>query len=234
MLAIAGSSTDSKLKIGITWFGVFFAVFIMFANLGSRAWQNLCLNKQKYAGPLRMVVALIKAFALGLIVPYFGSRGCEPGGRTALVNTLKSSLIVAIVFILSGFWQEFNDALLVQVEGASSTCSQQYVHIVVGSWYTISILACICSYKRIIPDRAKHIPENADREPFLVEDWSSPVGYMVPNFPDYYLDPAHDFKPLTFSNEIAFVAIGAFFALVFGATLVIWGLSDTNVISYFL
>ena len=115
LLAIAGVASNSELQKYLTWSGVFSAVFILGANLGSRAWQNMCLKKQTYSGPLYAVVASIKAFLVGLLFPYFGYRGCEPGGQVALENTLKSALLVAIVFILSGF-REFGQLFIVGSE----------------------------------------------------------------------------------------------------------------------
>mmetsp|Transcript_13854 Transcript_13854/g.19844 ORF Transcript_13854/g.19844 Transcript_13854/m.19844 type:complete len:510 (-) Transcript_13854:1428-2957(-) len=231
MLAIAGASSNSTVKKGITWAGVFFAVFIMSANVGARAWGNMCLTKQKYSGPLYSVIAMIKAFVLGLFFPYFGSRGCEPGGHVALMNTLKSALIVAFVFIASGFWQQFNESILITTQQETPTCSQDYVYIVVGSWYTVSLLASICFYKRIIPEQVKPIPESASREPLLVEDVSSPVGFRVPNFPDYVLDPAHDFKPIQFCSAKCDVAFGVLLALGLGGGIVAWGITSINMMS---
>lgn len=112
LLAIAGAASDSVVQTSLTWAGTFFAIFILGSNLGSRAWHNMCLTKQRYSGPLYAVIASIKAFGIGLLFPYFGCRGCEPGGQVALENTLKSALIVAIVFILSGF-REFGQIFIV-------------------------------------------------------------------------------------------------------------------------
>lgn len=104
ILAIAGASSDGgTVQRYLTVVGVAIAYCVLAANLGSRAWHNLNLRPLRYNGPGFQMIATIFAICIGLTAPYLGYREVMPGGQVALSSILESSLLVAIIFIVSDF-----------------------------------------------------------------------------------------------------------------------------------
>ena len=65
-------------------------------------------------------------------------------------------------------------------------CNQDYVNLAVGAWWAFSFFASMLLVLRIEPQGIW--PE--DEEPLLEEDHASPVGYKVPNLPEFPIDPS--------------------------------------------
>jgi len=105
VLAMASAATGSEKQKYITLLGVIIAVYILFTNLGCRAWKNMCLKKQGYMGCFGAPLASFSAFLVGITFPYLGFREVESGGQTALENTIISAIFVALIFIVSDFDQ---------------------------------------------------------------------------------------------------------------------------------
>ena len=64
-------------------------------------------------------------------------------------------------------------------------CNQDPVNLMVGIWWTVTLLLSIVLVRRIpFHDQKPRIGER-----LLVEDQASPVGYRVPSLPDYEIDP---------------------------------------------
>jgi hypothetical protein len=67
----------------------------------------------------------------------------------------------------------------------TQNCNQDYVNIGVGVWWSLSLITSLFILLR--KEREGIWPE--DEEPLLENAHSSPVGYKVPNLPDFPIDP---------------------------------------------
>jgi hypothetical protein len=101
LATVANDETQSQ-KI-LTLLGVSLAVVILLANLGARAWKHVNLPPFGYRGPFPIAVSSVMALLAGILIPYMGFRRVQAGGRAAVETILVSSLLVAIVFVISDF-----------------------------------------------------------------------------------------------------------------------------------
>jgi len=179
ILAMAGAATGYTQKY-MTLLGVTVACWILLANLGSRAWYFLKWKPLGYNGPFATLLAYIGAVLTGLFLPYMGHREIEAGGKRALEAVVISALIVASFFCISDI-DEVQRFLVV----GSDSCPQDNVNMIIGTWWMFTLFTSVMLVLKIQPYRLR--PK--DDEPFLVHDSASPVGYKVPNLPDYIVDP---------------------------------------------
>lgn len=90
-----------------------------------------------------------------------------------------------------------------------------------------------------IAGRVEPICDYPDEEPLLEEDHRSPVGYRVPNLPDFPIDPCQGKKGVFPTSLRIELATGALMAAVIGAGIVAltytdWGeTAETSVMDFF-
>jgi hypothetical protein len=65
-------------------------------------------------------------------------------------------------------------------------CDQDVVNIVVGAWWMIPLFCSLFMVRRI----PYKIQTPTVGEQLLLKDHASPVGYKVPNLPDFEIDPS--------------------------------------------
>uniref|UniRef100_A0A7S0CM10 Uncharacterized protein n=1 Tax=Proboscia inermis TaxID=420281 RepID=A0A7S0CM10_9STRA len=163
------------------------------------------------------------SFLLGMCVPYLGYKEAAVGGRIALENILFSGFIVALCFVLSDF-----DYVQRFVVVGSEKCSQDVVNIVVGIWWTMSFLASIFCYKMIPPKKFEPQYHDGGEEEFLKESCNSPVGFVVPNIPDFYVDPLLNSRASISCSEKSNTVFGVCIALLIGSCITSLGFADTT------
>ncbi|KAL7489651.1 hypothetical protein ACHAW6_015301 [Cyclotella cf. meneghiniana] len=221
VLTLAGLSdlVDANGQKYLTLVGVAMSISILAANLGSRAWHFM---NWKTLGQGRKVVPIISyvlAVFTGLLLPYIGFGKIQAGGKSAIQLIVMNALTVAIVFVLSG--AEKVQQFLVN---GSENCNQDNANITVGIWIALTSITCIFAAQKIKPN-ARYPSDDTD--PILIEDPTSPVGYKVPNFPDFKIDPI-----LLSGDELscigmkAVTVIGLFVGIGAGALVVSSGLYD--------
>lgn len=129
------------------------------------------------------VISLFVAALTGLIFPYIGFNKIQAGGKAAVQLVIANSVIVALLFVLSDM-----DVVQQFIVVGSDTCNQDSINITVGLWFAMTSITCLVAAVKMIAPQDTH-PEDTD--PILVEDQTSPVGYKIPNFPEYPIDPIH-------------------------------------------
>jgi hypothetical protein len=65
-------------------------------------------------------------------------------------------------------------------------CDQHGVNIVVGAWWMLSMICSLFVVRRI----PYKMQTPSAGEQLLLKDHASPVGYKVPNLPDFEIDPS--------------------------------------------
>ena len=206
-----GGVTSGTSQLVLTLVGVGLACSVLLANLGSRAWRFLQWRPIPYDGPLQPVVAYLAAMATGVTFPFLGHRQVEAGGKGAMESVIRIALLVALVFVLSDY-DEIERCITIAKEvrcllprtraipafnvddthdvfisrPSRKACHQDYVNLAVGAWWAFSFFASMLLVLRIEPQGIW--PE--DEEPLLEEDHASPVGYKVPNLPEFPIDPS--------------------------------------------
>ncbi len=175
LASIAQGFTQHILSFG----GVSLACMVLLANLGSRAWGYMQWRPIQNYGFLEPAVSFVFAALTGLTFPFLGHRQVESGGKAALESTLGIALLSAIVFVVSDY-----DMIQQYVVIGSQNCNQDWVVLIVGAWWTF---ATICSLFAVFRKGRQGIWPD-DEEPLLVKDHQSPVGFKVPNLPDFPID----------------------------------------------
>merc|ERR1712150_101105 len=111
----------------------------------------------------------------------------------------------------------------------SADCDQDYVNIAVGAWWTFTFVTSLV-YATTIPYKPPNAPtEPDDEEPLLEKDHASPVGYKVPNLPNFEVDPS-----LAWSGAFEFCTIsmqafiGLILAVIIGGGLIYLGVTDVD------
>ena len=217
ILASAGAASGRSQKY-MTILGVSMACSLLLANLGSRAWLFLQWKPLSYNGPFAALIAYVLAMAVGLIMPYMGHREIEAGGKRALESVLFASFIVAAFFCLSDI-DEVQKFIVI----GSDACPQDQVNMLIGTWWTVTLLTSLLLVMNISPYRSDW---QRKEEAILVPDHASPVGYKVPNLPDFFVDPnlvQLDHVPLSMQCELMF---GLLFAVVIGGGMVYFSFTD--------
>jgi hypothetical protein len=214
MLAVAGT-VSGPMQTYMTTVGIALAGNILLANLGSRAWHSLHWKPLRYNGPLASVVAWLCAVFTGILVPYMGHREIEAGGKRALEAIMSSALLVAIFFGLSDLDQVQQFIVL-----GSASCEQKLVNIVIGIWWTLTLLLSLLLAMKIPPQSKQK------DEPLLVESQASPVGFTVPNLPDFEMDP-NVVQPERFPCPIQFeFAFGIVLTICIGGAFIYVAYTD--------
>lgn len=127
------------------------------------------------------ILAYFAAIGAGLLFPYMGHREIEAGGKAAIESTIRTAVLVAIIFLVTDT-DEVKEHIIV----GASQCNQDKVNFAVGTWWIVSLLTSLFLVSRIPP--AEQWPKTDD-EPLLQEDQTSPVGFTVPNLPDFPVEP---------------------------------------------
>ena len=161
--------------------GISLACLVLLANLGSRAWGYMLWRPIQNVGFMEPFLSFLAAVITGLVFPFLGHRQVESGGKSALESTLRIAMFSAILFVVSDY-----DNIQRFVVIGSENCSQDLIVLTVGAWWTI---ATICSLAAVFRKGRQGIWPD-DEEPLLLKDHASPVGFKVPNLPDFPIDSA--------------------------------------------
>ena len=91
------------------------------------------------------------------------------------------------------------------------TCNQDAVNFSIGVWFLATLITCSIFVARI--KTYKPTPEEV--EPILVEDHSSPVGFVVPNLPAVEIDPTLEAKGrIPFCNVQLYVVLAIMLGVI--------------------
>ena len=102
VLVLAGA-TQGWVQSTLTITGIIGACLILLSNLGSRTWHFMRWQPMKYTGRGSFFLAYLLAIGTGFILPYMGHRSIAIGGKGAMEYVITTSMLVAIVFMLSDF-----------------------------------------------------------------------------------------------------------------------------------
>lgn len=209
LLAVSGAATGTT-QLVLTLLSILLACFVLLANLGSRAWYFFQWQPMGYTGFLSSLIAYMSAVAAGFAVPYLGHRTASVGGKAAVESILRLAVLLAVAFIITDF-HEVQKFLLVGKE----ECKQDAVNFFVGMWFSLSLLLSIFFAARIKPTH-----DYPAEEPLLLEDHQSPVGFRVPNLPDFPIDP---YLAKTGMNQLSMkveMSVGVLLAILLGAGII--------------
>ncbi|KAL7528459.1 hypothetical protein ACHAXR_002458 [Thalassiosira sp. AJA248-18] len=184
MLALTSAMEEgSDYQRYCTLTGIGLAMILLAANMGSRAWYFMKWKPIKLGGRvtsyLAPIISLFVAFVTGLIFPYMGFGKIQAGGKAAVQLVVSNCIIVALLFVASDL-----DVVQKFIVVGSQSCDQDNVNITLGIWFTMTSITCIFAAQKISPPE----PHPEDNDPILIEEQTSPVGYKVPNFPDFPID----------------------------------------------
>ena len=218
-LALAGVQTDgSDLQRYGTLTFIAFAVLVLGANLGARAWHFMKWKPMAKEGFFAPFISFLLAALTGFTLPYIGFGKIQAGGKAAVQLVIYNSIIVASMFVISDL-----DIIQQYLVDGSETCNQDITNIGLGVWFTLTVITCIFAALKIEPP----IPHPEDDDHILVEDQTSPVGFKVPNFPDYLIDPSmlerNGFSRCSMSGE---VMSGMVVGVLVGVAVACTGLFD--------
>lgn len=176
LLASIAQNSDKQF---LCFIGISLACLVLLANLGARTWGFMQWKPIRNFGFLEPLFSFIAAVVMGICFPFLGHRQVESGGKAALESILRIALISALIFIASDY-----DNIQKYVVIGSENCDQDLIVLSVGAWWTFATLASLTAVYRkgrqgIWPD---------DEEPLLVKDHASPIGFKVPNLPDFPID----------------------------------------------
>ncbi|KAL7569922.1 hypothetical protein ACA910_008583 [Epithemia clementina (nom. ined.)] len=225
LLAVAGGASDRSTRGYVTVAGISLACALFLANLGSRAWRYMGWKPFPYQGPFSGPLAWLAAVLTGCIFPFMGHRKVHVGGRPAMEHVISTAIIVAIIFMASDI-----DSVQRFLVVGSENCNQDYVNIIVGGWWTFTFISSILMVMAIPYDDYNITPaEPEDEEQLLVHDHASPVGYKVPNLPDFELDPSLAGGGVAPACPLSMMSFcGIFLAIIFGGGMVYLGLIDED------
>ena len=217
LLAFAAATTGETQRY-MTIIGIFLMGAILLANLGSRAWHFTKCKPIRFCGPFSPISGYGIAILAGFCLPYMGYREIAAGGKPALECVLGSALVVAVAFVLSDI-----DAIQRFIVLGSESCPQEEVNVGFGVWWTLTFLSSLFMVLSIKPYH--QMP--ADEEYLLVAAQESPVGFKVPNLPDYIVDPILAREGIRFFSKSFEFVFGVVAALLVGMGIVY--LNFTNV-----
>jgi hypothetical protein len=218
VLALA-SATMGNAQVILTLSGISMAAAVLLANLGSRSWRFLQWRPIAYAGPFQSAVAFLAAMATGALFPYLSHRQVEAGGKAAMESVIRIAFMVAVIFVISDY-DEIQKFLVI----GSEACNQDFVNLAVGAWWAISLVASLFLVLRIEPQGIW--PD--DEEPLLEEDHASPVGFKVPNLPDFPIDPILANPGLPVIDIRAEFCFGVLMALAVGGGICFLGFTTED------
>ena len=202
--------------------GIGLAILLLASNLGARAWYFLKWRPLRGGGVMSTCMApylsMFVATLVGLVFPYIGFSKIQAGGKSAVQLVIVNSLLVATLFVLSDF--DFIQSFIID---GSQSCNQDTVNIAVGIWFTMTTITCLFASQQISTPE----PHPEDSNPILVRDETSPVGYKVPNFPDFAIDPIHfGNQGLPCFSIKTEMVVGTLLGIGVGAFVVMTGFSD--------
>lgn len=202
--------------------GIGMALVLLASNLGARAWYFMKWRPLRGGGTmptfLAPYVSILAATLVGLVFPYIGFSKIQAGGKSAVQLIISNCIIVALLFVLSDF--DFIQSFIID---GSQSCSQDTVNITVGIWFAMTVITCIFASQQISAPE----PHPEDSNPILVRDETSPVGYKVPNFPDFLIDPIHfGNKGLPCFRLRTEMVVGILLGVGMGAFIVMTGFYD--------
>jgi hypothetical protein len=95
-------------------------------------------------------------------------------------------------------------------------CDQQIINIATGAWIGSTVLLNLVLAVYIAQKPRLTESDNS----LLCEDSNSPVGYRVPNFPDFIVDPSNAKRGLSFISLENEMYLSLFVALLMMAAIV--------------
>ena len=212
LLALAGATTGD-LQRYMTIIGIFLFGAILLANLGARAWRFMKWLPIHYTGPFSLTFAYLTSIITGILFPFMGCREIEAGGKPAVESVMISALVVAAVFVLSDI-----DAIQSFVVLGSETCPQNEVNLIVGIWWTLTAVSSLFMILRI----KSPVQTPAGEEHLLIPAQESPVGFKVPDIPDYIVDPNLARKGIQWLSLAVELSFGIVLSLAVGAAIIYW------------
>jgi len=228
VLALAGIATGNA-QVAFTMIALLLMCAVLLANLGARTWYFFQWQPLGYNGSFATILAYMAAIGAGFIVPFLGHRTASVGGKPALESILRLTIMLALCFVVSDF-DSVQQFIVVGKEG----CNQTAVNTFVGIWYSLALLVSVHLASKVQP-----IHEYPDEEPLLEEDHQSPVGFRVPNLPDFPIDPAQGKTGIRQLSQRIEVFIGVILAALVGAGIVAlaytgWGDATEDAITNFV
>mmetsp|Transcript_20830 Transcript_20830/g.25625 ORF Transcript_20830/g.25625 Transcript_20830/m.25625 type:complete len:540 (-) Transcript_20830:54-1673(-) len=185
----------SPIRDILTLIGTIFGCFLLFCNLGSRAWKKVDIGFIDASNFFTPFLSILASLCAGIAFPYVGLRSVDggtddedgetavekiifnPNGKRARQNVTAAATIVAVFFLLSDV-QAVKDVL-----GYDFSNYSWLVNIGMGTWWLLSTLMSMALCHRLDSSKSKKI------EPFLKRDERSPVGWIVPSVPNIVIDP---------------------------------------------
>ena len=219
VLALASAQEPgSNAQKYATLSGIAFAMSILAANLGSRAWYFMKWKPIGQGGIFAPIISFFVAMLTGLIFPYMGFTQIQAGGKAAVQLVIINCIIVATLFVISDL-----DAVQSFIVVGSNNCNQDNTNISLGIYFAMTSITCIFAAQKISPPE----PHPEDNDPILIEDQTSPVGFKVPNFPDYPVDPIFfGGNGLSCCSLKVEIILGLAVSILIGAFVVSTGLYD--------
>jgi hypothetical protein len=211
------SATTGIPHLVLTLLGIGLTCAILLANLGSRAWGFLRWRPIGCLGMFEPLVAFLVAMVTGVCVPYLGHRQVESGGKAAMESVIRLAFLVGILFIVSDY-DEIQKFLVI----GSENCNQNYVNLGFGIWWTLSLIASLF----VILRKEREGIWLEDEEPLLEKDHSSPVGFKVPNLPDFPMDPSMAARSIPLVSIHMEFFFGVLMALALGGGMCFLAFTD--------
>jgi len=214
VFSFAVASVKPKYASWWTLAGVAMALGTLLTNLGARSWYFLQLRPLQSR---RMIPGHLAALLLGFGLPFCGHRSLKRGGHQGVSMVLRSSLIVAVVFVLSN-----HDTMQRFLVIGSEACNQNWVNVGVGIWWFVASVCCLAS-ARNVPTKSKQTAVFGEQ--LLEVEHKSPVGYVVPCIPNYVVDPCCHSKSrrnLNMDFVLSILAVAVVFVGILGATWLGW------------
>jgi len=205
MLALASGATGWVQRF-FTIGGIVLACLVLLANLGARAWHFLHFKPLQYKGRGSFAYAFFVAVLAGMAMPFMGHRTTRAGGKVAMDHVIMTSMIVGC-FILITSLEEFQKFLVV----GSVQCDQQVLHLNLGLWWMVTVICSLLKVRRI--PRKDEIPQS-EQDSLLFEEQASPVGFRVPNLPDFVVDLT--IAPRKYFGDVIELALYILVALAVG------------------
>ena len=178
---LAGRSGYASIMYISTFTGLSLAILVLLTNLGSRAWGFMQWRPIRNFGIFEPVVSFLASGLVGLCFPFLGQRQVESGGKAALESAFGVAFLSALLFLASGF-----EGIQKCVVIGSENCSQDWIVRCVGGWWCVATLCSLVAIYR--KERQGMWPE--DEEPLLIKNHKSPVGFSVPNLPEFPINVA--------------------------------------------
>jgi len=129
--------------------------------------------------------SFLGAVSTGILFPHMGHRDIACSAKVAVESVIKNAFFSCAIFALTAL-ETVQRFLLAGTVG----CSQNLVNIVVGSWILATLLL------NLFLAAAKPQPKKSEEHKnlLLFDDQYSPVGYRVPTFPVFVINPSQGKK----------------------------------------